>query len=265
MTRKTLISTYFFCIIALASSEVSTNTDDKDTVDRDTLLQALGTSKCVKECTSGLINVVPGLFTLTPSMALNVSCREYEKTQGCLKKQPHCQQMNIFETATSGLELACGDRRKLFAVMEKCLDEKAPHVVTGCEAKCDLNGALVNISKLEQTRMAAAMGGNLFIMAQNIGPLCRSLTCTLPCFHSGLNDVCPLSGYYLIDTVLTPLDKAAVLLGKLTPVAKDVIMKKLPASCHPLVNKKSLAELRRGTYRNQKKSQKSGAKKSPAA
>ncbi|CAJ0929667.1 unnamed protein product, partial [Mesorhabditis belari] len=213
----------------------------------ETVLKALGTGKCLRNCLTNLTQALGNVDDGKLSETLNNLCSAYKETTECIKKK-FCGGQMAIDITLSGLKEACGARRQIFKTMEKCLDEKASTVYDECELKCGLENATMTVLESEAVQKAVKRGGGPLLVAKAAGPLCQAAICTFPCLYTELNKVCPLSGHYIVDTLLTPLDKGvrfmeAVHMGNLA-------RRRAPQECAPLLDRRGLAQLHLGKTPN---------------
>ncbi|CAJ0581858.1 unnamed protein product, partial [Mesorhabditis spiculigera] len=209
-----------------------------------TLIAALGAKPCIRECLKPVLDGANELDEMLPSQALKTMCSAQKETVSCLIKQPLCSGKVVVDVALSGLQQACGSKKPIFKLMEKCLDEKAAPVYASCNDLCMVQSAIGNLTESATVQKLAKLGGNPTAVAREAGPLCESILCALPCLYSGLNDVCPFSGLYTVDVMLIPLDKAIRVAESMG--MRDMIKRQLPKECRPFMLRQTLQDLRHG-------------------
>ncbi|GMT09230.1 hypothetical protein PFISCL1PPCAC_527, partial [Pristionchus fissidentatus] len=214
-----------------------------------TILSAVGTPYCMKRCIGRLAFSAKKMLAFNQTTArVQDLCSAYAHTKECLDKRALCGPRNVYDAVTSGMEFTCVAKRPSFDRLEPCLKDQLDAILQTCDGQCLIRANLSTISTAQAVQMAALMNGNLLMVAKHLPPFCESIRCLLPCMLHRMNDVCPLSGWLTLDSILQPFDKAAALFAKAPPLMQQMIREQLTDKCTYLFNEKSLAEMRKGRF-----------------
>uniref|UniRef100_A0A8R1HJ26 CPG4 domain-containing protein n=2 Tax=Caenorhabditis japonica TaxID=281687 RepID=A0A8R1HJ26_CAEJA len=248
-----LSSLLFFTV---ANGAVEPANADKDSLpqedqmlDVDTIFRAMGVPYCMRKCIDPFINSTTSLWYMKDvvSQARQV-CTLHAQAITCLKNDQFCDHNKIFVKASSSVQYMCATKHVLFERMEKCLNPVVDDVMSICDKQCYSRSNLTAFSQDSNVKFAATVGGNAFIVADHLGPLCSSLQCTLPCVTKKLNSKCALSGWLSLDMLMQPFDAVAVMIDQLSVPLKDLITKKIDKQCRFAVNPTRLNRIRNGDF-----------------
>ncbi|KAF8373344.1 hypothetical protein PRIPAC_79773 [Pristionchus pacificus] len=214
-----------------------------------TLLSAVGTPYCMKPCIGTFAFTVKKVLTLNETTErLKDLCSEYSESKECLDNRKWCRLRNVFDATTSGIEHACITKRTEYNKVEACLKKNIDGILQKCDSSCNVRTELAKLSVAQPIKTAAAVNGNLVMVAKQVPPFCKAVRCGLPCVMKAANAACPNSGTLMIDSVLQPFDKAAALYAKATEVIKKMARDYLTDECLKFLDAKKLAEMRKGNF-----------------
>ncbi|CAI4226011.1 unnamed protein product [Auanema sp. JU1783] len=218
-------------------------------VDVNTILQAFGAPACMRKCVDPFIYSLDVLWEMKNVMQRSQRvCNAYYEARDCLKNHQYCDIYDIFNHATLSFGHRCEKQTVLISKMEDCLTENVDQVLQKCDESCRCRANITAFSQRPEIKLAAQLGGNIFMASDHIGDMCSSLGCAIPCVTENLNEVCAYSGYLALDAILQPFEAVSQALAKMPEGIRDIVKTKLDKKCHFTISPVSLRKIRKGDF-----------------
>jgi hypothetical protein len=231
--------------LLLLTSEASTSSPSDD-IDVATVLKAIGVPQCFEQCTVKFVEDLRHVLSMTNTLDnIKEVCTEYVKVKSCVANAS-CHHEEVFYTVLSGVESLCGPHKsKFFEKHRACIQMAIDTNANECNAQCNFTQSLAEFSQSPRIRQLANQGGSLLRVLGELGGICVSSDCYLPCFRDRMNAACPRSGGMILDSMLRPFYTLADLVEESGPMVHNFVDNKVPKSCLFLTKTASLNEVRK--------------------
>lgn len=205
-----------------------------DQVDFDAVFKSLHLDFCNAKCAQTLKPALVKILKMVDVYDdLNQLCSAYDESLSCAKKS-FCIKNQVYTTITSGIEDLCkSNKHQYIQDHQSCIKPKIDGVSQNCDSKCNFVKEFAAFSHDPQVQK----GVSILQTLDRLDGVCKSLNCYLPCVRAGLDGSnCTTAGGVITSAILRPFYIASEGVSKLTPNIQDLISKKLPQSCVPLIN-----------------------------
>jgi len=165
-------------------------------------------------------------------------CNEHKQAQQCVTKN-RCPHLDIYEVVTSGVDSLCGKKKPFINKNEVCLRAHVDNNANQCDGACRFVQSLADFSHELATRRVG-----LLKILEELGPLCSTTHCFLPCFRDTMNGKCIRSGSILVDAFLRPFYSLARYIQDGGDMVKKFVRERVPKECLYLTTVPSLDAIR---------------------
>uniref|UniRef100_A0A0N5AC09 F-box domain-containing protein n=1 Tax=Syphacia muris TaxID=451379 RepID=A0A0N5AC09_9BILA len=170
------------------------------------LLSALGTSECFRLCIQPLTVVLAGLLQFRNTFnRIDGICRSHELVEECMQVKK-CEDAELFKGISQSMNYMCKQIYQQLQFSKPCLQRYDDEILIKTDTFCGFKKALYELVNSNNTRELAEDGGNQIVLLEELGSLCRGVSCFVAKVQRDLNLKCPVMGFLFAEIALIPIE-----------------------------------------------------------
>ncbi|KAI1703208.1 chondroitin proteoglycan 4 domain-containing protein [Ditylenchus destructor] len=232
---------FFVGLLAISNGQIPSHKlmrSTADEIDTDALFHALTVPTCIQKCINGLVHEVKEVLKFK-GVFKSIEFLEYNSASECMERNS-CPHLDILDVVTSGIKSLCiGKKQTFLRNNAQCIEANIDNSAQSCDRACNFVQSIADFTDNLHGKVGYAR------VLKDVGPVCFTAQCFLPCFRDSLNAKCSKAGGIFVDVILKPFYFLSEYIEIGGDAVKRFVAEKLPNTCQYLTKKSSLDAIRK--------------------